>query len=263
MTINPIDTNYSINADYYVHFTRELIPSQNSQPPRAAATPLDRDTIAAPNLNRITNIHAASSHSGLDCIPRILQFFFDAFESIKNWVINLFFPESPSDPALLARWDAVVEKDYDPVGSPNPEYDEAYSACWRGRTAADALIKAASKTGVTPPFHQILVRRIGFEATGSLFQADSHGDGGYVRLAERARNGDFNNPETLIILATSEEDCSEERKRHLIDTRIRWGREARQPIEGASFFVLNANESIELSRNRMPASLLAFFQAHS
>ncbi len=226
--------------------------------PSPSTTPLNTHT--STRENRDVLIHAAPDTSDLGCIGNIVRFFVESFKSLKNWITDLFFPEAPSDPALLARWDAVVEKDYDPVGSVNPEYDEAYSASWRGRTAADALVKAASKTGVNPPFNQILVRRLSFNENGSLFVSDSHGDGGYNRLEQRARNGAFNNPETLILYATSD-NFSEERKLELIRMWIRWGEEGGYPINNATFFILDESDTNQLLRDRMPASLLAFFQA--
>ncbi len=186
----------------------------------------------------------------LSAKPRVC-FLTTLFSKWLHFFASLFKPsEKVIDPKLFAYWDQIVEKDYDPEHDPNPAYTVETNASKRGKTLADALIRAVAKGECRHSrFDQVLILTQG---RGILFSAD----GDYSRLASRAKSGEFSAPDTLILLALPHIAIKEEQKviRQIIDARKRDGFN----IENASFFSLTSKEIRSLHREILPKRLAKF-----
>lgn len=207
---------------------------------------------AQPAAPKDTMRIAVSQDDG-DCFTALIEKIKAIFRSIADWIAG--FSDSPIDPALFAKWDAVVEKDYDLVGATNPRFLEAANIERRGKTLADHFIKAVSKTGVQPQatFRHVFVSER--EGAGILFTSE----GAFSAYSRQARSGEFNNPDTFIIIGfksgerlTAAEKESYKRERIAVD-----GRDGR-PYQNAKILILSGEETATLQSDRMPASALAF-----
>jgi len=186
----------------------------------------------------------ASSESCIDCLIALVK---DFFSPLNFWISQLF-PRS-SDPALLAKWDQVVEKELAPIEA-TPASDGDFIA---GKTLADAFVRAASKTKINPSFSHVLVidRK---QEEGFLFSPEGY----YSHHAQNAYQ--FNNPHTLVVVGERLEHTIknfwEQKSAHTICN-------ATSRMNHATIFPLNAKETDMLENGRMPFSLLKFLRGHS
>lgn len=235
-----INLNTSRNFDYTLTVPTFIPP----------AIPPEKNLVINDNLRSLAN--AGES----DCCSRVFENLKESFEYLYEWISSFFIREAPSDPALLAKWDRVVEKDYDPVGATHPYYTEDSNRSFRGHTIADSLIRAASKTGITPPFKNIIIMKK--SGAGLLFTAD----GQFTRLDQRARAGEFDSPDTLIITAIRDQQ-TESQKLAYNQARINVCARDGYPIHNATMLVISGSELRALDKDRMPSSLLKFFKDYS
>jgi hypothetical protein len=235
-----------------IHFNSNPHPTplNLTVPQTGSTTCASKSSVSTDQLRILA--HTNSSN----CFSNLLDKLKTSFHTLYEWILSFFVSDLPSDPALLARWDQIVEKDYDPIGATQPYYTEAANACARGHTLADSLVRAASKTGMAPSFQHIIIMKK--SGAGLLFT----GDGQFTRLAARAATGEFNSPNTLIITALSNH-LSENEKQNYIQGRIRSCALDGFPIHHATMLVISGNELSSLERDRMPSSLLQFFKTRT
>lgn len=174
------------------------------------------------------------------------------FSSISNLApipSFLLSPEAAINPQMLSQWDPVIEKNYDPVGAPNPYYAANVSNARRGTTIADHLVKALAKTTVAPRFKHIIIYEI-YNA-GHLFSAD----GQFGRLHREAGRGEFNSPDTLIIFAAKNSAFAD--PQGYIRGKIAAMANDGYPIQNAKFATLTPRETGTISNSqRIPKWLL-------
>jgi hypothetical protein len=161
------------------------------------------------------------------CFDSLVKRVKEIFSPLTFWISQLF---GSSDPALMAKWDVVVEKDTE-------------ANC---RVLADGFVKAVSKTGVSPSFSKVLV--INRDKTaGALFYYNGY----YTRLAEKAE--EFNNPKTLVIIGFNKKlNLKDEYQEASAKAICNFSRS----MSKATIFMLNGGETEALENGRMSLSLL-------
>ncbi len=187
------------------------------------------------------------------CCKRFLDLLLSPFVWAGDMLSRLFGSQAEIDPVLQAKWDQVIQKNYDLPGVTNPYYLPDVNECRRGKTIADHFVKAMAKTQISPPFKQVLIYEIC--NAGELFTPD----GFYGRLANQAKEGKFNSPETLIIFAIKDRRVINDEQVY-IQAKIEHSKTQGYPIDNAKFVVLTPSEAEDIIDQRVPKKLLKVFQ---
>ncbi len=214
------------------------------------ATPVMLQPPLRPTVDSIQSLRTINEPH---CCKRLLELLLSPFIWAGEMISRLFGGQAEIDPVLQAKWDQVVQKNYDLPGTSNPYYCSDVNACRRGKTIADDLVKAMARTTISPPFKQVLIYEI-YNA-GELFTSD----GFYGHLVRQAREGKFNNPETLIIFAIKDRRVINDEQAY-IQAKIVRSKNQGYPIDNAKCVVLTPSETEDIKDQRLPKKLLTLLQ---
>lgn len=178
-------------------------------------------------------LRMAANEGSIDC-------FTDLIRKIVEFFTSLFTFDSPINEERFKKWDALVEKEYDPAGADRNK---------AGHTLADHFVKAVSKTDLDPSLQHVFAYIK--SGAGIIFSFD----GAYTTYSERAKRGEFDNPKTLIVIGL-QEDMTAKKRQDWLQGRIQNSLSEGYKIQNAKVAVLSRDETRTLLSDRMPASLL-------